>query len=602
MTKNVTSRRTFESKGCVAAQMLEKAFKEESFESVTSSEMQNRLRLFVDKVEKFVAVQEYLEQNGGTVLHALAYYGVANIAPLLVSYLNFQPSVPNHAGDSVVEVAKSTVYLEFVKMYEEKLKNWVRANDVEHFEQIFKLLKTSANSVPQDLVFKLFHSAALFGSIDCLYVFLSEVYPVVSIDFKSSSGKTALHYAAMSGFSANVRLLLRFGACPTLVDNRGRTPLSLANNGYVQRLLRNGERIQCYGDISLETRLFTLEGEKFRDCSGKAKRLLRNFLSNLEDRLKLIECLCLIDITADINDTELGIETAVLDSYPPISTGFPEKKEDPQHEVQTQGNKLVAEIKRCCRESVRYFAESPTLEPFFHAFVLTNESGNRSYCFTLTFFDKIKKSPMCVSIISQHPFYCLFKTILFDVVTVAEWSSSSSVPSMDTLPREALPKRLSEAKIPCSKRSKALIIDTGVRSLALSAPPGESFPFVDDECFEVLMRCLSFKNIIAIISSLLSEQSILLVTEHPELAFPVAESLISLLFPFEWVHVYAPLLSEEMIQIANAPFPYLVGMHSKYLHRVDADKLTSVTLVNIDRDSVVCPISPERLISLSPSR
>lgn len=43
----------------------------------------------------------------------------------------------------------------------------------------------------------------------------------------------------------------------------------------------------------------------------------------------------------------------------------------------------------------------------------------------------------------------------------------------------------------------------------------------------------------------------------------VAESITALLFPFQWQHVYVPILPASLLQFLDAPVPYLMGLQSK---------------------------------------
>lgn len=43
----------------------------------------------------------------------------------------------------------------------------------------------------------------------------------------------------------------------------------------------------------------------------------------------------------------------------------------------------------------------------------------------------------------------------------------------------------------------------------------------------------------------------------------VAEGITSLLFPFQWQHVYVPILPASLLHFLDAPVPYLMGLQSK---------------------------------------
>ncbi|XP_057408506.1 DENN domain-containing protein 5A-like [Balaenoptera acutorostrata] len=45
----------------------------------------------------------------------------------------------------------------------------------------------------------------------------------------------------------------------------------------------------------------------------------------------------------------------------------------------------------------------------------------------------------------------------------------------------------------------------------------------------------------------------------------VAETITALLFPFQWQHVYVPILPASLLHFLDAPVPYLMGLHSNGL-------------------------------------
>ena len=41
----------------------------------------------------------------------------------------------------------------------------------------------------------------------------------------------------------------------------------------------------------------------------------------------------------------------------------------------------------------------------------------------------------------------------------------------------------------------------------------------------------------------------------------VAECLSALLFPFQWQHVYVPILPVSLMNFLDAPVPFVMGLH-----------------------------------------
>jgi ankyrin repeat protein len=53
-------------------------------------------------------------------------------------------------------------------------------------------------------------------------------------------GRTPLHLASCKGYRNFVRLLLKMGADPTVRDNKGNSPLDVAANDELKRLIKLG--------------------------------------------------------------------------------------------------------------------------------------------------------------------------------------------------------------------------------------------------------------------------------------------------------------------------------------------------------------------------
>jgi hypothetical protein len=108
-----------------------------------------------------------------------------------------------------------------------------------------------------------------------------------------------------------------------------------------------------------------------------------------------------------------------------------------------------------------------------------------------------------------------------------------------------------------------------------------------DFSFRPLFAALSIPNVLVVFACLLQECRIALVCNYYGVLGPVAEALSSLLFPLHWEGMYLPVLPYHMLDILDAPVPYLVGLHSRYLQRMHPKKRPAgVVFVDLDRDEV----------------
>lgn len=106
--------------------------------------------------------------------------------------------------------------------------------------------------------------------------------------------------------------------------------------------------------------------------------------------------------------------------------------------------------------------------------------------------------------------------------------------------------------------------------------------------FEHLFECLSIQNIITVWHALVLEKQILLVSSQISLLTECSEILISLLFPMVWQHLYIPVVPQFLLQLLDAPIPYLCGVsHENLLISYSHDLLSrECIVVNLDSNKI----------------
>ncbi len=245
-----------------------------------------------------------------------------------------------------------------------------------------------------------------------------------------------------------------------------------------------------------------------------------------------------------------------------------------------------------------FYVRSSALRPRFYTFVVTDTEGARSFLSMIVFLELTARDEAgfahlegrCVCLLSHMPLLSLHRAILLDLFAVGKgcWRHVGALGGLEVSTMVSSVLEL-EAK---NVEEAGLAVDLGTRWLALAMPPPLSLPFVEDACFEALFLLLRPQHVVTALSALLTEQSVLLISEHVHLLTLVSQALLALIFPFEWHHPYIPILPRDMLLVVEAPFPFLIGIRSQYLDAVSADRLVSVLIVNLDRDSVVAPIEP----------
>lgn len=145
-----------------------------------------------------------------------------------------------------------------------------------------------------------------------------------------------------------------------------------------------------------------------------------------------------------------------------------------------------------------------------------------------------------------------------------------------TLPRPVENVLAVQLQHPFGKESRPLRIDV-VSPFGLPA-----FGF-DLKHAVSLLGPVAFVNLL---EAALGERKLLLFSSDIASLTPVAEAVCCLLYPLQWSHAYVPVLPRVMLEILEAPQPYIVGVHSAWLQEVPPQSLEDVVMVDIDAGSV----------------
>ena len=96
-------------------------------------------------------------------------------------------------------------------------------------------------------------------------------------------------------------------------------------------------------------------------------------------------------------------------------------------------------------------------------------------------------------------------------------------------------------------------------------------PYSTKQSIENLFKCLSVEYVLEIFFQLMLEKKILLVSKHKSLLTQAAISFQSFIFPLCWKHNLIPILPAEMVDILDAPVPFLFGIESSILNEAQVD-------------------------------
>jgi len=102
-----------------------------------------------------------------------------------------------------------------------------------------------------------------------------------------------------------------------------------------------------------------------------------------------------------------------------------------------------------------------------------------------------------------------------------------------------------------------------------------------------LLRVLGVENSMRLVSGLMSECRILLISHSPTRLAQCARSALSILAQglLNWQHVYIPVLPPHLFQYIAAPVPYLMGILTSMAPRLEqAQDLGELIIINLDQN------------------
>uniref|UniRef100_A0AAY4AYC9 DENN domain-containing protein 5B n=1 Tax=Denticeps clupeoides TaxID=299321 RepID=A0AAY4AYC9_9TELE len=292
----------------------------------------------------------------------------------------------------------------------------------------------------------------------------------------------------------------------------------------------------------------------------------------------------------------------------------------------------------CMPKGLTFCTQRDRRDPWFHSFLITREDGSRTYGFVLTFYEEVTSPQICSAMQTLQQMHHA------EHATSDTSPSSSSSSSMDSGSCGDCAGTLYDASRDTLYVSKALCLITPMPFMhacrrfltqlhrAIASPQAPPLPlesYIHNVLYEVPHpppgRSLKFhgvyepivcqrpgpgelpladfplgeafcllgvENLVQVFTCVLLEMQVLLFSQDYQRLMVVAEGITTLLFPFQWQHVYVPILPASLLHFLDAPVPYLMGLQSK--EGTDRSKLelpqeANLCFVDIDHHCVELP-------------
>ncbi len=189
--------------------------------------------------------------------------------------------------------------------------------------------------------------------------------------------------------------------------------------------------------------------------------------------------------------------------------------------------------------------------------------------------------PSCLCIVSRYPFFKTFDRILRALYAAytdfleypLEYYISSIACGLPLPPRGFYRISLQLGQAPNSKEIRI------EQSLMNQLP-------ILDVSFSLLPKHFSIENAIKLLNTMILEHNILFVCQDVQKLTPISESLMALLFPFDYQLIYIPVLPECMLEFLNSPVPFVAGVDKRFMKAAIDSVSPDTCIVNIDEGTV----------------
>ncbi|XP_053496925.1 DENN domain-containing protein 5B isoform X8 [Ictalurus furcatus] len=146
-------------------------------------------------------------------------------------------------------------------------------------------------------------------------------------------------------------------------------------------------------------------------------------------------------------------------------------------------------------------------------------------------------------------------------------------------------------EVPLPPPGRSLKFHGVYEPIVCQRPGPAELPLADFPLGEAF-RLLGVENLVQLFTCVLLEMQVLLYSQDYQRLMVVAEGITTLLFPFQWQHVYVPILPASLLHFLDAPVPYIMGLQSKEgteRSKLELPQEANLCFVDIDNHCLELP-------------
>lgn len=189
----------------------------------------------------------------------------------------------------------------------------------------------------------------------------------------------------------------------------------------------------------------------------------------------------------------------------------------------------------------------------------------------------------CIALVGQHPYVNSAKKFLKGLYRFFIQCESGGV-SLESHVYNLL------YEVPAPPHGRCVAFSCFGKMQVCQCPTSQELPLFVYSLKE-FFTVLNVESVVQLLTCVLLENQIILVSSDYYKLMLVAESICALMFPFVWQHVYVPILPASLHHFLDAPVPFIMGLQCSNDSRdtIQIPNEANLCLVDVDEGTVEVP-------------
>ena len=184
-----------------------------------------------------------------------------------------------------------------------------------------------------------------------------------------------------------------------------------------------------------------------------------------------------------------------------------------------------------------------------------------AFCAELGSYDYVNV-PFCICLISKYPYVQEMKNCLQSIYTIL---TNENNENSNLLINDLIMYLINSVPIPAKDTKVEFLIPYYNNYIEIDCPKVDDINIMNLSASTALKK-FGIENLITIFRLLITEKKLLLVDTDYDTLSTVADGLVSILYPFQWIHTYIPIMSDQMLKYLETFLPFLNGINKSLFH------------------------------------